>query len=65
MTHPHKIEHADPLIDDVRRIRAKLEEQFGDDWNAYAEHIRKVTAKIRAESVGRDDPLKIKIDGQP
>ena len=32
----------DPLIDEVRAIRHKISEEFGDDVNRLAEHLREI-----------------------
>jgi len=63
MAQPKRIEQADPLIDDVRRIRAKLDKRFGDDWKGYAEHIRKAAAKVQGELAGSKDRLKAEKEG--
>jgi hypothetical protein len=32
----------DPLIDEVRAIRHKISQEFGDDVNRLAEHLREI-----------------------
>jgi hypothetical protein len=36
------IPSGDPLIDEVRAIRHKISEEFGDDVNRLAEHLREI-----------------------
>ena len=38
----------DPLIDEVRAIRAKISARFGDDLDAYFEHARRVSRRWTA-----------------
>jgi hypothetical protein len=40
MSEPVRHVEPDPLIDEIRLIRAKLDQRFGDDWTRYAEHLR-------------------------
>ena len=60
MTQPQRIEQPDPLIDDVRRIRAKLDKQYGNDWKGYADHLRKTAANLQGKSAGLSDDVKVK-----
>ena len=51
-----RIRPSDTLIDEVREIRAKLERQYGKDWEAYAKHINELAAQVGQEFGGT--PLK-------
>jgi len=43
--------NTDPLIDEIRHIRAKLDRQFGDDWSRYAEHLRAAGLAFKRNAV--------------
>jgi hypothetical protein len=63
MTQPQRIEQPDPLIDDVRRIRAKLDKKYGNDWKGYADHLRKTAANLQGKFAGSAEGLKGKKEG--
>ncbi len=52
MSEPQRVIADDPLIDEIRRIRAKLDRQFGDDWVRYAEHLRDAGRTFRERTTG-------------
>jgi hypothetical protein len=39
----------DPLIDEVRAIRAKISKRFGDDLEGYFAHVRQVGERWRTQ----------------
>jgi hypothetical protein len=43
------IEQPDPLIDEIRRIRAELDAKFPNDLTGYVEYINKVAADFQRE----------------
>ena len=44
----------DPLIDEIRHIRAKLDRQFGDDWSRYAEHLRAAGLAFKSHALPQE-----------
>ncbi len=51
--HPRKLKFipsGDPLIDEIRAIRHKISEEFGNDVNRLVDHLRKLSVNTRAAS---------------
>lgn len=60
MSEARKVEQPDPLVDEVRSIRAGLDREFGGDWRQYADHIRQMAAKLQNELAGSSEDPKVK-----
>jgi hypothetical protein len=50
MSEPQRHIEPDPLIDEIRQIRAKLDRQYGDDWAGYAQHLRDAARNFREKA---------------
>ena len=46
----------DPLVDEVRSIRKKISEQFGNDVDRLCEHLESIEEKAMELGSGRADP---------
>ena len=47
--HAPRIVAPDPLIEEIRKYRAELDQKFAGDWTAYGAFIRQSAANIRKE----------------
>lgn len=48
---------SDPLIDEVRAIRQRISERFGNDVRRLAEHLKEVERRHRGRVIRREDFL--------
>jgi hypothetical protein len=46
--------HDDPLVDEVRQIRAKLDAEHGESWPHYAEKIQQLADALRRDAEQAD-----------
>jgi hypothetical protein len=49
MAEANYIQQPDPLIDEIRRIRAELDAKFPNDLTGYVKYINKVAADFQRE----------------
>jgi len=54
MTDKHPIERKDPLIDEVRKLRAELSRQYDDDLSQLFEHLHEVQQSMPNPIVRRE-----------
>jgi hypothetical protein len=46
MTEPDELPEADPMIEEIRRIRRDISDQFGNDVRRLAAHLREFEARF-------------------